>query len=196
MFILDTPYGKAKYYKRRRSSPSISEENVVMFQSHKNLDKKTRSKANRLHGIEEQDELSKSSILSSVVEGDEVIFENGFGPNNIVDSDQDNLEEGNMVFYNKDDITNFSKNLDINKLKSRLSFLSNQSKDRRPAKGFCNNLSFNEGSYCHTGSMSETPRRKFVQKKTDRMRKKKKGNKKTNSSALSIDFLRKSVQFQ
>lgn len=192
MFILDTPYGKAKYYKRRRSPPSISEETGVMFQSHKNLDKKTRSKANRLHGIDEQDELNKSDNNSSVVEGNEVIFETGFGPNKKIDSDSDDIEEGDMVFYNKDDMTNFSKNLGLNKLKSRLSFMSKKSKGRRTAEGFGDDLDPDEEAHSHMGhSMSQSPRRKFVQKKTDRKRKKKKGKKKTTRSISSIGSFKK-----
>jgi hypothetical protein len=121
MFILDTPYGRAKYYKRKSSPPAVEDRNVL-FQNTKNLSKKAKAKANKLHGINAKDN-SIDRSGSSMVEGDEVMFETGFGPNKLIESDDD-IEEGDMVFYNKDDMTNFSKNLGLNKLQSRLSLMS------------------------------------------------------------------------
>lgn len=59
-----------------------------------------------------------------MVEGDAVMFETGLGPHHFNDSDGDDQDETDMVVYNKDDMTNFSKSLGLNKLQSRLSLVN------------------------------------------------------------------------
>ena len=118
VFILDTPYGRAKYFKRR-PSPKTIEENNVMFQNQTNLTKKQKAKARKLHG-EDDNKQENSRSGSSIVEGDEVMFETGFGPNKEIESDGDEMDEADMVFYQKDDMTNYSKILGIIKLHLKL----------------------------------------------------------------------------
>lgn len=173
VFILDTPYGKTKYFKRK-PSPKAIEENNVMFQNQNNLTKKQKAKAKKLHGDDDGEQV-KSRSGSSIVEGDEVMFENGFGPNKEIESDGDEMDEADMVFYQKDDMTNFSKNLGINKLKSRLSLMNfRKSQDKFDD----NQLEFNENSKPHYGTannFSPGPVKKFIQKKP-------KGKKRKNHS--------------
>lgn len=195
MFILDTPYGKAKYYKRPRSPPSISEDSSggMMFQNRKNLDKNHRAKADKLHGIDERDELGNSINDSSMVEGNEVFFETGFGPNKEAISDEDEMDEADMVYYNKEDVTNFSKNLGLNKIQSRLSLMNfRKSQEGKTASAFSNELEDDEAQI-ETGFNEVSPKRKFVQKKTDRKRDKRKTNRKhkKTQSIASLDSYRK-----
>ena len=170
MFILDTPYGTAKFYKRRPSPPPVEDRNV-MFQNQKNLDKKTKAKANKLHGAIKEESFDKRSG-SSIVEGDEVMFETGFGPNKLIESDEDEFEEGDMVFYNKDDLTNYSKNLGLNKLKSRLSLMNfEQSSLRRSGAFSTEGIEDNEARLETTDRNSPGPKRKLIQKRTKKKRK-------------------------
>ena len=162
VFILDTPYGKTKYFKRK-PSPKAIEENKVMFQNQNNLTKKQKAKAKKLHG-DDNDGQVKSRSGSSIVEGDEVMFETGFGPNKVIESDGDEMDEADMVFYQKDDMTNFSKNLGINKLKSRLSLMN----FRKPQDKLDDQPDGIENSQPHFGTaenFSPGPKRKFIQKK-------------------------------
>lgn len=92
------------------------------------------------------------------------MFETGFGPNKVIESDGDEMDEADMVFYQKDDMTNFSKNLGINKLKSRLSLMN----FRKPQDKLDDQPDGIENSQPHFGTaenFSPGPKRKFIQKK-------------------------------
>lgn len=175
VFILDTPYGRAKFYKRKPSPPPI-EENNVMFQSQLNLDKKTRAKAKKLHSMGRKDsDVDKSG--SSIVEADEVMFDTGFGPNKDIESDGDEMDEQDMVIYNKDDMTQFSKNLGINKMKSRLTLMNFRHSQERLSTGeFDENMEEDDEAQFDNAN-SPGPKRKLIQKNKDRKKKKKRKTK-------------------
>lgn len=176
-FVLDTPYGRATYFKRKHS-PEAVESRSVMFQNRKNLSKKARAKAQKIH--DEDSNIHRSG--SSIVEGDEVMFETGFGPNKLIESD-DEFDEGDMVFYNKDDMTQYSKNLGINKLQSRISLINFGLAQTKNSFGNFRDHEMDEdddAQYINNPNLSPGPKRKLIQK----ARKKKK--RKSNSISAGI----------
>jgi len=197
MFILDTPYGRAKYYKRQ-PSPEAVEDNNVMFQDHQNINKKTISKARKL----KKNKIKKQTLEkpfdnksgSSMVEGDEVMFDTGLGPQHFDDSDGDDLDEADMVIYNKDDMTNFSKSLGLNKMQSRLSLVNwTKPHDKFSTDGIEEEYLEDEEAHFETNAyfgskpdFSPEPRNKLIQKKKSKRKKRK-----TKSISSSINSFRK-----
>jgi hypothetical protein len=179
MFILNTPYGQGKYYKRRPSPPAVEDKNV-MFQNTKMMDKKAVAKAKKMYKKRKDSDVDRSG--SSIVEADEVMFETGFGPNADVQSDGDEMDEADMVIYNKDDMTQFSKNLGVNKMKSRLTMMGFKNSQGRLSTGEIEeDMEDDEAQFDMKKSpKSPAPQRKIIQKK------KLKSKKKTRAKAKSI----------
>jgi len=112
---------------------------------------------------------------SSIVEDEEVMFETGFGPKQHLDSDN-NTEENDMVYYNKDDMTNFSKGLGVNKLQSRLSLMSMSHQSNPHSKHSVDDDSSedNEAVVTHKRIVEDQegePRRMLIQKRSSKNRK-------------------------
>jgi hypothetical protein len=189
MFILNTPYGQGKYYKRKPSPPAVEDKNV-MFQNTKMVDKKAIAKAKKMYKNKRKDsDVDRSG--SSIVEADEVMFETGFGPNADIQSDGDEMDEADMVIYNKDDMTQFSKNLGVNKMKSRLTMMGFKSSQGRLSTGEVeeDNMEDDEAQFDMKKSpKSPGPQRKIIQKKNQNKKKKKKTKAKSISSAHSFQM--------
>ena len=180
MFILDTPYGKAKYYKRQPSPEAVEENNNVLFQNRSNVNSKTKEKARKLKKAKKEQSFDNKSG-SSIVEGDEVMFDTGLGPNQVNESD-DEMDEADMVMYNKDDMTNFSKSLGLNKMQSRLSLINwRKSQDKLSTGGYGDEMAEDDEAEFATGNnFSPEPKSKLIQ------RKKKKKKRRTKSISHSL----------
>ncbi|CAI2369509.1 unnamed protein product [Moneuplotes crassus] len=201
MFVLDTPYGRAKYYKRPPSPEAIDEEENVIPESNcqsKKLEKaKKKTKKGKKDKKTNPKEKSFDTISgSSAVEGDTIMFETGLGPQKVDDSGIDGVEERDMVVYDKDDMTNFSRSYGLNKMQSRLSLMNWAKSQEKLSTGEIGGDSdedqvaqFQTNTNFGFNSMnSPEPKAKLIQKKPKRKRKKRK------TKSISVNSFRRGNQ--